>query len=109
MSLEKCRECGKDVSSEAKACPHCGAVVKTTSGPFAMLGWFAGGLLAVGVVWAFVVGNEDADGRAKARSAIGACWEEQSRKSLSVSAARQIAGVCEALERDFQSQYRVKP
>lgn len=25
MSIEKCRECGKDVSSEAKACPHCGA------------------------------------------------------------------------------------
>lgn len=25
MALIKCRECGKDISTEAKACPHCGA------------------------------------------------------------------------------------
>ena len=25
MALTKCRECGKEVSTEAKACPHCGA------------------------------------------------------------------------------------
>lgn len=28
MALIKCHECGKDVSSEAAACPHCGAPVK---------------------------------------------------------------------------------
>jgi hypothetical protein len=33
MALGKCRECGKEASSEAKACPHCGATnpVKKTS------------------------------------------------------------------------------
>lgn len=25
MAIGKCRECGKDVSTEAKTCPHCGA------------------------------------------------------------------------------------
>lgn len=25
MALTKCRECGKEISTEAKACPHCGA------------------------------------------------------------------------------------
>lgn len=25
MALVKCRECGKEISSQAKACPHCGA------------------------------------------------------------------------------------
>lgn len=25
MALIKCRECGKDISTEAKTCPHCGA------------------------------------------------------------------------------------
>lgn len=25
MAVQKCRECGKDVSSEAEKCPHCGA------------------------------------------------------------------------------------
>ncbi|MDA1380491.1 zinc ribbon domain-containing protein [Plesiomonas shigelloides subsp. oncorhynchi] len=24
MAMTKCRECGKDVSTEAKVCPHCG-------------------------------------------------------------------------------------
>lgn len=25
MALIKCKECGKDISTDAKACPHCGA------------------------------------------------------------------------------------
>ncbi len=28
MALKKCKECGKEVSSKAKTCPHCGAPVK---------------------------------------------------------------------------------
>jgi len=29
MPLRPCRECGKDVSTEAAACPHCGAAAPT--------------------------------------------------------------------------------
>ena len=29
MALTNCHECGKDVSTEAKTCPHCGAKPKT--------------------------------------------------------------------------------
>lgn len=29
MALMKCRECGKEVSTEAKACPHCGVASPT--------------------------------------------------------------------------------
>lgn len=25
MALKKCKECGKEISDSAKACPHCGA------------------------------------------------------------------------------------
>ncbi len=32
MALIKCHECRKDVSSQAKLCPHCGAPVKKKSG-----------------------------------------------------------------------------
>jgi hypothetical protein len=28
MSLQQCRECGMQVSTEAQACPHCGAPVR---------------------------------------------------------------------------------
>ena len=31
MALINCRECGKEVSTEAKACPHCGAKVPRES------------------------------------------------------------------------------
>ena len=32
MALGKCRECGKEASSEAKACPHCGVKNPVSSG-----------------------------------------------------------------------------
>lgn len=32
MALAKCKECGNQLSKKAKSCPHCGAVVKKTSG-----------------------------------------------------------------------------
>ena len=44
MALTKCRECGREVSKTAKACPHCGARTPRTS----VLGKI---LLVVGVVW----------------------------------------------------------
>lgn len=32
MAIGKCRECGKEASSEAKACPHCGASSPVSTG-----------------------------------------------------------------------------
>lgn len=45
MALGKCRECGKEVSTEAKACPHCGATkpVKQTS----TFTWIVAGFFAI--------------------------------------------------------------
>lgn len=37
MSLIKCKECGHEISSEAAACPHCGAAPKRKRG---CLQWF---------------------------------------------------------------------
>lgn len=31
MALKKCRECGKEVSTNANKCPHCGAPLPTFS------------------------------------------------------------------------------
>jgi hypothetical protein len=49
MALIKCKECGHDVSTQAKACPGCGAQVKKPSG--ARLGLF---LVAVIGVFALI-------------------------------------------------------
>lgn len=32
MALEKCKECGNEISTKAKACPKCGVEIKRTSG-----------------------------------------------------------------------------
>lgn len=45
MALVKCKECGSEVSTEAKACPKCGAKPPKKVG---LLGWIA--VLFVGVV-----------------------------------------------------------
>jgi RNA polymerase subunit RPABC4/transcription elongation factor Spt4 len=43
MAIGKCRECGKEVSTKANACPHCGAVIKHPS-------WGTGFLVMVAAV-----------------------------------------------------------
>ena len=39
MALVKCQECGKDVSSEAVACPHCGYALIHPNVKRAPVGW----------------------------------------------------------------------
>lgn len=47
MALIKCKECGNEVSTEAKTCPKCGARVRPSSGCLPALGYFAGGSVAL--------------------------------------------------------------
>lgn len=46
MALVKCKECGKDVSTAAKACPSCGAAPPKKTG---LLTWIVGGMVAWGM------------------------------------------------------------
>ncbi len=50
MALTKCKECGNVVSTKAKSCPQCGAVIKEKIG---CIGYVGGGLLilfTIGVI-----------------------------------------------------------
>lgn len=61
MALIKCGECGRDVSSEAKSCPNCGALVKKPKAPMSRvkkLGIFAAGLFVLSVVYQSDKDNE---------------------------------------------------
>lgn len=52
MALVKCRECGKDVSSEATTCPHCGvSLQERESGCFR----WAGGCATIAVLSLFAI------------------------------------------------------
>lgn len=56
MALVKCKECGKEVSSEAEACPHCGAKIASNSSMGC--GSIVGIVLLVGVL-ALVFGGSN--------------------------------------------------
>ncbi|MEB2785542.1 zinc-ribbon domain-containing protein [Algoriphagus sp. E1-3-M2] len=48
MALTKCKECGKEISSEAKSCPNCGFALKKKTG---FLAYFISGFLILLLFW----------------------------------------------------------
>lgn len=48
MSLIKCKECGKEISSKTDKCPNCGAPTNRTIGCFGSLLFIF--LVAVGII-----------------------------------------------------------
>jgi RNA polymerase subunit RPABC4/transcription elongation factor Spt4/TM2 domain-containing membrane protein YozV len=51
MALIPCRECHREISSEAPACPHCGAPSKSTAATARTSCRHCGTLIAAGTVW----------------------------------------------------------
>ncbi len=56
MAIKQCKECGKEVSSQAKQCPHCGAPQKK---PFGIGRWLLIALAAF-IFYALIQGNDGA-------------------------------------------------
>lgn len=50
MALIKCSECGKEISSKAKTCPHCGTTPKKKTGCLTVLACAIVVFFAVGVI-----------------------------------------------------------
>lgn len=51
MELGKCRECHKEVSTQAKTCPHCGVSRPAWDYSWVIVGWLLLGALVVAFVW----------------------------------------------------------
>ncbi|MBX9626940.1 MAG: zinc ribbon domain-containing protein [Gemmataceae bacterium] len=95
MALNPCHECGKDVSSSAAACPHCGAPPKAepvvTTKKFRLKRWLpvlliAGVVIGGGAVLVnafgdldkeYAKGREQSDDQAQARKVIDGWLGEQ--------------------------------
>ena len=58
MALKKCRECGGQVSTDAKACPHCGATDPLGTTRQAAIGCLSVIVIAAGAIWAFNSWND---------------------------------------------------
>lgn len=106
MALMPCKECGSEVSTDAKACPKCGS--KVPKKKFWL--WVPLGLIVAFFGFGALVGNSpEAKEKAQARRAIDLCWEEQKRKSFEASTQRFVAGVCEKMESDFTKKHGHRP
>ncbi len=55
MAISKCKECGKEISSKATSCPHCGAKITKTS----VVTWAVLGLIVVAVLPAMCTSDAD--------------------------------------------------
>lgn len=81
MALTKCKECGKEVSTTAKACPHCGAKVVRTSAFTVIVGGFF--VLVAITMFAGHLSTESAKAAAAEQQARQAAAEKARIASLS--------------------------
>lgn len=97
MALIKCHECGKDISTEAKTCPACGAKVKKPKKPVGPVGFFF--VLVFGmVVYAMVSESEnkaqrEADETARERAKTPEQRAKEKAQSAKRDAQLQAAAV----------------
>lgn len=53
MALIKCKDCGSEISDQAKNCPQCGKPIKKDIGCFSMIGIFLIGFIVI----CYIIGN----------------------------------------------------
>jgi hypothetical protein len=121
MALINCHECGKEYSSEAPACVHCGAknasYVKPTSGCLRLFGWGAGGALVVVVLLmmygARVASTPEGAERIKARDVIDYCEKEAEKARtdprMSQTAVQIATGACDVLREEYRRKWNRQP
>ncbi len=91
MAIVKCRECGKDVSSQAEACPHCGMKEPMPYKTNAARGRLI--LVVIGIVVLLAVADSlmRADKPARSDQALKAANEQSSASPKSLAAPTQVA------------------
>lgn len=81
MALKPCKECGKEISTEAKACPHCGKKNPTSA---AGLSRGAIGFLVLIIVIAFAAAIEKNDAPTPAPETPAAIAAEKAHDSINL-------------------------
>ena len=96
MALASCRECGKEVSTEAAACPHCGAPLRRAgTSPWTVIGWVIVSLIGFWLVSGFVQGYRDG---------LRAATASPSRPSEIVSTPQPVCQVGDVIVRDIKGR-----
>lgn len=92
MTLIKCRECGNEVSTEATACPKCGAKVKYKK-PMSRTAKMLGGLLVVSVIAGMVASNTAVETRKATDAARQAALTPEQKAQEEAAKAKRTAQI----------------
>lgn len=84
MALQKCKECGKDVSTTAPSCPHCGHVRTAKRSGLARLGIGVLILGALGTVGSHLGGTKPLDNNVAASASVAGPPLHQEGEPVSV-------------------------
>lgn len=107
MALISCRECAKDVSTEAVNCPSCGARLAPKSG---VMKWVIGVPLAAFAAFMLLGMLKSNPEKSRDREVYGTCMDSLA----SADRARDgtsgfIASTCEKMRGDFVKKYGATP
>lgn len=105
MALIACKECGNEVSSQAKACPKCGAKVSV---PGRRLWIPVLGVLIVAFALFVVIGSQNVSPESTDRIKIRDCWASQ-KSSTTDKDKRMMFEFCTKLEQSYEQRYLSKP
>jgi hypothetical protein len=107
MALIKCKECGKEVSSEAKTCPYCGAKPKTKTSLFTWVITVIAGFFVFNAAMNIFFGSHKASSNVSTNSKY-----ESAMQSAKLHTESRKAGFNNVLECDFtltnDSPYSIK-
>jgi len=87
MSLIKCKGCGKEYSSSAKACPHCGKHL--TSGSTKFIGGLVA-LIIIFAIWTSHRNQEEAERIARIEATRQAAMTPEQRERQRVAKEREV-------------------
>lgn len=106
MALIQCKECGKDVSSEAVTCPSCGIRVRPKSKTVLYVLLVPLGLVGLFLLYGFyIISTPEGKQRTKDREAYRYCMQ-----TLKDNPGNPIAkDACEMLREDFTRKYGRNP
>lgn len=109
--LTACQECGKEISSEAKACPHCGKPTaapgsKSSDGAKTGCLWIVGSLAIAFGIYAVSLNNDpDFQARMKAKAAMEECRKPEKDELLPIDARRFFREACDQMAEKYRQQF----
>lgn len=113
MALIRCKDCGKEFSSDAKSCIHCGAKApKQASGcmPIALVMLVSALVLIAVLIYAGTApGSSDYSRQSGDRAAIEQCKKDRDDELNLISTRRLLRDTCAQLEQRFRDKYGYSP